>query len=138
MKSNNKDSPATKFRSSIRKRKSVGLIVVALFALNGAGLLGQQQATLCDSIFDLDRRECAGRNPTARLQNRRLPPTLRTSWVHSTFRSIGAFERKRGTFFEPSKGQNTYAFEHSLLRIGIGQKDRSVRMAARGRGGWHL
>ena len=32
------------------------------------------------------------------------------------------FRTEAWDFFVPSKGQNAYAFEHSLLRIGIGQK----------------
>lgn len=32
------------------------------------------------------------------------------------------FRTEAWDFFEPSTGQNVYAFEHSLLRIGIGQK----------------
>ncbi len=40
-------------------------------------------------------------------------------------RSIGASEPRRGTFFNRPTGQNAYGFEHSLLRIGIGQKSEA-------------
>src|SRR5260370_42370659 len=35
-------------------------------------------------------------------------------------------------FFQPPSGQNAYAFEHSLLRIGIGQKNEAFEWMLEG------
>ncbi len=42
------------------------------------------------------------------------------------------FRTEAWDFFEPSKGQNVYAFEHSLLRIGIGQKTEAFEWLLEG------
>ena len=42
------------------------------------------------------------------------------------------FRTEAWDFFQPSKGQNAYAFEHSLLRIGIGQKSEAFEWLLEG------
>ena len=120
MKSNHKDSPAIKFRSPIRKRKAVGLIVAALFALNGGRLFGRQQAALLipsspgPENAQAKSDGAAPKPAPAPSAPRKLGPfNISVNW---------RFRTEAWDFFEPSTGQNAYAFEHSLLRIGIGQK----------------
>lgn len=42
------------------------------------------------------------------------------------------FRTEAWDFFQPSTGQNTYAFEHSLLKIGIGQKSEAFEWLLEG------
>ena len=42
------------------------------------------------------------------------------------------FRAEAWDWFQPSSGQNAYAFEHSLLRIGVGQKSESLEWFVEG------
>ena len=51
------------------------------------------------------------------------PPKIKTHKLGPFDISVNwRFRTEAWDFFEPSTGQNAYAFEHSLLKIGIGQK----------------
>ena len=128
-------------------RNIVRLIVMAGFALNGATLLGQQQETFAtpsvngpvsananqlttsaengatQMIDALDTVSTSAPDesgsavpkpaPVADSPHKLGPLDVTINW---------RFRTEAWDFFEPSKGQNVYDFDHSLLKIGIGQK----------------
>jgi len=146
MKSNHKDSQF-EITQNAMNRNIVRLVVMAVFALNGARLLGQQQATLLTSSSpgpaSANATHLTGSEDNGRTQ---ASDALATAATNVPAASDAAdpkpapatdgqhklgpfnvtvnwrFRMEAWDFFEPSTGQNAYAFEHSLLRIGIGQK----------------
>lgn len=146
MESNHKHSKIDGTKNA-RNRNIARLIFMAVFALNGATMLGQQQATFAPpSAFvpasanatqlvaseDIggmetgDARNVAATSVAAEsggagakpLPAKGAPHKLGPLDVTVNWR----FRTEAWDFFQPPSGQNTYAFDHSLLRIGIGQK----------------
>jgi len=102
------------------KRDFVRLIFMALFALNAATLFAQQQAALAGppgpgpasapaESGTADPKPAPAKNGPHKIG----PLDVTVNW---------RFRTEAWDFFQPATGQNTYAFEHSLLRIGVGQK----------------
>ncbi|HEV2523236.1 MAG TPA: alginate export family protein [Candidatus Acidoferrales bacterium] len=113
-------------------RRSVQVVIMGIFALNGASLLGQQQTTLAapstlDSVSPSAPAESNGAGPK---------PAPATDGPHK----IGPldvtvnwrFRTEAWDFFQPPTGQPAYAFEHSLLKIGIGQKSEAFEWLIEG------
>ena len=146
MKSNPKHS-ITEFTKNTMNQNIMRLIVMAVFALNGAMLHGQQRAALPSPSASV----LASTNPTELLASvdnggTQFTDTLDSVATGAPAESGGAapkpapatgsshklgpldftvnwrFRTEAWDFFDPSKGQNAYDFDHSLLKIGIGQK----------------
>src|SRR5216683_29999 len=113
MKSNHEDSKINVTKNAM-KRNFVRIIFMAVLALHGTTLLGQQQATLVAPSAPTGSGSAAAKPAPATAGPHKLGPLNVT--VNWRFRS------EAWDFFEPPSGQNAYAFEHSLLRIGICQK----------------
>jgi hypothetical protein len=129
MESNHKDSKNNVTKNALN-RNIVRLIVMASFALNGATLLGQQQAalvTLSPTVSASAPTESGGAPPKpapAKDRPRKLGPfDVTVTW---------RFRTEAWDFFQPPSGQNAYAFEHSLLKIGIGQKGEAFEWMIEG------
>jgi hypothetical protein len=146
MKSNPKHSKTEVTKNSMNQN-IVRLIVMAVFALNGATLFAQQQAALsspsvsgpasanttelvasADSAATHmdDALDSTGTSAPAESGGAAPKPAPSAGSPHKLgpldFTVNWRFRTEAWDFFEPSKGQNAYAFEHSLLKIGIGQK----------------
>src|SRR6266851_1002930 len=111
-------------------RNIVRLIFMAVFALNGATLLGQQQAsvvtpsTLVPSSAPTESGGAAPKPaPVTNSPHKIGPLDVTVNW---------RFRTEAWDSFAPSKGQNAYAFDHSLLRIGIGQKTEAFEWLLEG------
>jgi hypothetical protein len=146
MKSNHKDS-RIEVTKNTTNRNIVRLIVMAVFALNGATLLGQQQAALrspsAPGPASANATQLTGSEDSGGTQTGAAVDTAATSAsaesgdagpkpapAADSPHKLGPFDvtvnwrvrMEAWDFFQPPTGQNAYAFEHSLLKIGIGQK----------------
>jgi alginate export protein len=130
MKRNRKDLKIEGTKNTLN-RNIVRLIVMAVFALNGARLLGQQQAALTSpsasgtGSTNVARPAGSAPKPTpaAAKQHKLGPLNVSVNW---------RFRTEAWDFFRPPTGQNAYAFEHSLLRIGVGQKSEAFEWMLEG------
>ena len=137
-------------------RNIVRLIFMAIFALNGATMLGQQQGTLlippspgqtAATMTRLTRSEDnGGEQPVDALDDTTSGPTgsggavPKPAPVPGSSHKLGPLDvtvnwRVRAEawdFFEPSKGQNVYGLGHSLMKIGIGQKTEAFEWLVEG------
>src|SRR6202521_2573103 len=114
MKSNHEDSKINVTKNAMN-RHFVRLIFMAVLAVNGTTLLGQQQATLVAPSAPASSGSGAAAKPVPVAGG---PHKLGALNVTVNWR----FRTEAWDFFQPPSGQNAYAFEHSLLRIGVGQK----------------
>jgi hypothetical protein len=124
-----------------RKIKSAGPRIVFLTALAicASPLWGQQQAVtnLSSALLPPEGNESSARGTfpgaTADAPEAKAASGPKPQLAPATPHRMGPFDlsinwRVRAEawdFFQPSTGQNTYAFEHSLLKIGIGQKNEA-------------
>ncbi len=111
-------------------RKIVQVIFMAVFVLNGATLLGQQQASVAtpSALSPLTAPAESGGAapkpaPTTGSPHKIGPLDFTVNW---------RFRTEAWDFFQPPTGQNAYAFDHSLLRIGIGQKTEAFEWLLEG------
>jgi hypothetical protein len=146
MKSNPKHS-RTEATKNTMNRNIVRLIVMVVFALNGASLLGQQEAALpspsasgpasANSAELLasannggtqmgDALDSAATGAPAESESAAPKPASAPGSPHKLgpldLTVNWRFRTEAWDFFEPSKGQNAYDFDHTLLKIAIGQK----------------
>jgi hypothetical protein len=146
MKSNHTDSKFEGTKNA-RNRNFVRLIIMAAFALHGAPLHGQHLATLLSPPMPADANRKGAQLTASEVTGAtQTADSLGSSATDLPSESGGAAPKpapaaggphKLGPldvtvnwrvraeawdFFEPSKGQNTYGFGHSLMKIGIGQK----------------
>ena len=156
MKSNHKHS-RIKVTKNTMNRNIVRLIVMVIFTLNGAALLGQQQSSLpappAPGIEGANATQLAATEDTGGAQAddalgtdvASAPPesgsaTPKPAPAPDSPRKLGPldvtvnwrFRSEAWDFFEPSKGQNSYDFDHTLLKIGIGQKFESFEWLVEG------
>src|SRR6267154_3590670 len=156
MKSNHKDSKINITKNAMN-RNVVRLIIMAIVALNSGLLHGQEQTTLKSPAIPVP--EDANAAQLTASEDKGGPQTgdaLARSATSVSAESGGAAPKpapaagghhKLGPldvtvnwrvraeawdFFEPSKGQNTYGFGHSLLKIGIGQKTEAFEWLIEG------
>src|SRR5579864_5657531 len=129
MKNNHMHSKFNVIKSAAN-RHIVQLIFMAVFALNGATLLGQQQASVANpSTFSPVNAstESGGAAPkpvpTTDSPHKIGPLDLTVNW---------RFRTEDWDFFQPPSGQSAYGFEHSLLKIGIGQKTEAFEWLLEG------
>jgi len=156
MKSNHKDSKINITKNAMN-RNVVRLIIMAIFALNSGLLHGQEQTTLkSPAIPDPEDANAAQLTASEDNGGPQAGDALARSATSVSAESGGAAPKpapaaggphKLGPldvtvnwrvraeawdFFEPSKGQNTYGFGHSLLKIGIGQKTEAFEWLIEG------
>ena len=129
------------------KRQRTLVIAMAVFALNGARLLAQQQATLMtpslSGTVDATGAQPAsvgegGRTaasdalatgadpkpaPSADVPHKLSPFNISVNW---------RFRTEEWDFFRPPSGQNAYSFDHSLLRIAVGQNTEAFEWLVEG------
>ena len=156
MESNHKDSKFDGTKDA-GNRNFMRLIIMAVFALNGATLHGQQQATLLSPSSSAPTSSNAAvltaSNDSGETQ---LGDALDNAVTSGLAESGGAppkpapapdsphklgplnvtvnwrVRAEAWDFFEPSKGQNVYGFGHSLMRIGVGQKTEAFEWLLEG------
>jgi hypothetical protein len=112
--------------NNIVNRNSVRLIFMAFLLLLGVSLTAQSQATFLTASSAGPASPNTSSPDNAEAANASPKPSPATDGPHK----LGSFNvsvnwrfrTEAWDFFQPPAGQNVYAFEHSLLRIGIGQK----------------
>lgn len=131
------------------RSRFLNLFLLALFALPSGMLWGRQQATLASPPVShlvggengtaanapvpggiSPATEVNGNSspkpapvPAPAVQHKLGPLNVSINW---------RFRTEAWDFFQPASGQNTYAFEHSLLKIGIGQKSEAFEWLLEG------
>jgi Alginate export len=122
-----------KFPTNVSNRNIAGLVVFAILALNAVRLFGGQQATATVPPIGISRLAAsAAETPgTPDAKPAPAPPAARklgpvTITVNWRVR-VEAWD-----WFQPQEGQNAYGFEHSLLKIGVGQKSESFEWLLEG------
>lgn len=122
----NPQHPKIEASKSAASHNTVRIIVMAFFLLSGVSLLAQVQAafpalsaTVSTSANTTSpaASDSAGANPKPAPApdgaHKVGPLDVTVNW---------RFRIEAWDFFQPPTGQNAYAFEHSLLKVGIGQK----------------
>ncbi len=132
---------------SVMTHKTVQIIIMALFTLNGGRLIAQQQATTtAATVADaatVNSTVTTGANNSGEAQANQAPANATTSLatphaepspasarVAAGIHRLGPldftinwrFRTEAWDWFQPSTGQNAYAFEDTLLKIGVSQK----------------
>ena len=135
MKSNPQHSKIEAAKSSVN-HNTVRIIVMAYFLLSGVSVLAQGQAAFLPpsttvstsaSTASTAASDSAGANPKPAPApggaHKLGPLDVSINW---------RFRVEAWDFFQPPTGQNSYAFEHSLLKIGIGQKHEAFEWLIEG------
>jgi hypothetical protein len=125
MKSNPQHSKIEAARN-IANRNSVRLMVMAFLLFYNASLTAQSQEASLTSTAAGPTSPNSASPENAEAANPNPKPAPVTDGPHK----LGPFDvsvnwrfrTEAWDFFQPPAGQNVYAFEHSLLKIGIGQK----------------
>jgi len=117
-------------------RRSVRFIVMAFFLLSGVSVFARERAAspTPSSIVSTSANaaspaasESAGASatpaPAPDGAHKLGPLDVTVNW---------RFRTEAWDFFQPPTGQNAYAFEHSLLKIGIGQKHEAFEWLIEG------
>lgn len=107
-------------------RKIPQLFVLAVLTLNSVQLWADQQAAVANPSM-------ASSGPAANATARNETPEAKPGPAPSTARKLGPltitvnwrFRVEAWDWFQPSAGQSTYGLEHSLLKIGVGQKSEA-------------
>ncbi len=146
MESNRKDSKI-KLTKTATIQNIVRLIFMAFLALNAATMFARQQAVLMSapapSLASADSTQLtASEDNVGSLTSDALVPASTSASAESSgakpkpvpapdsphklgpldFTVNWRFRTEAWDFFQPPSGQSAYGFEHSLLKIGIGQK----------------
>src|SRR5579871_3033175 len=126
--------------------QSLCLVFLAAFFIPGSPLWGQSDATVTNSTSLLAMEDSGSQSigpasggvaslpagdsassgkpkPAPPSAHRVGPFNISVNW---------RFRTEAWDLFEPSAGQNAYAFEHSLLKIGIGQKSEAFEWLLEG------
>ena len=135
MKSNPQHSKIESARSTVN-RNAVRIIAMAILLLSSVSVLAQEQA----AFRAPSATASTGANTILPAATNAGSPNPKPAPAPASAHKLGPlnvsinwrFRIEAWDFFQPSTGQNSYAFEHSLLKIGIGQKHESFEWLIEG------